>query len=57
MIDRPAAAKEFFDAFIAGDVRGDCDRVQFFRNLVQPLDVAGRYNDIGAFSFRHFGGR
>ena len=57
MIDRAATPKQFCDAVIAGDVGRDRDRVQLLGRLVEPLDVAGRNDDVGAFALRHFRGR
>ena len=57
MIDRTAGAKQFCDAFIAGDIGRDRDRVELFRDLVEALDIPGRNDDIGAFALGHFRGR
>ena len=57
MIDGAATPEQFCDAVVAGDVGGDRNRVQLLRGLVEPLDIAGRNDDVSAFALRHFRGR
>ena len=57
MIDRAAGAEQICHAVIAGDIGGDRDRVELFRDRIEALDVARRDDDVGAFALGHFRGR
>ena len=57
MIDRAATLEQFCDAVVAGDIGGDRDRIQLLGRLVEPLDIARRNDDVGAFALGHFRGR
>ena len=57
MIDRAATAEQIGNAVIAGDVGRDSYGVELGRDRIQPLDVSGGDDDIGAFPLGEFGGR
>ena len=57
MVDRTATAEQFGDAVVAGDVGRNRDGVQFGCDRIQPVDIAGGDDDIGAFPLGEFGGR
>jgi hypothetical protein len=56
VVDRTAIAEQLGDAVVAGDVSGNCDRVQPFGDRIEALNIARGDDDIGAFALGHFGG-
>ena len=57
MIDRTATAEQIGDALVAGDVSRNRDGVQFLRNSIEAVDVAGGNDNVGPLPLGEFGSR
>jgi len=49
VIDRAATAEQVCDAVVVGHIRWNRDRIQLFRDRIQPRDIARGNDDGGPF--------